>query len=85
MPSFKSEKSKIKSFFRSKQRNRDRVYIYNPDDFQPSWFFRFYSAMGCISIPQPDTFTDIFDLFKPDVDEKEKDFCNPFKLQSPPI
>ena len=44
--------------------------------------------MGCISIPQPekynpDTFTDIFDLFKPDVDEDEKEFSNPSKLQSP--
>lgn len=87
MPSFKSVKSKLKSFFRSKQ-NRDRVYIYDPDYYQPSWFLRFYRAMGCISIPQPekynpDTFTDIFDLFKPDVDEDEKEFSNPSKLQSP--
>ena len=56
----------FKSFFRRK-RNRDRVYVYDPDldYYNKSWFLKFYSALGCINLPKrekynPDYFTDIF-------------------------
>ena len=62
----KSLTSKLSSFFRRK-RNRDRVYVYDPDleHYRTSWFLRFYSALGCINIPQPEKyqpgeFTNIF-------------------------
>ena len=66
MQLFKSFTSKLTSFFRRK-RNRDRVYVYNPDleHYRTSWFLKFYSALGCIRIPKPEKynpgdFTDIF-------------------------
>ena len=62
----KSLTTKLTSFFRRK-RNRDRVYVYDPDleHYRTSWFLRFYSALGCINIPQPEKyqpgeFSDIF-------------------------
>ena len=61
----KSLTTKLSSFFRRK-RNRDRVYVYDPDleHYRASWFLRFYSAIGCINIPKPEKyhpgeFTDI--------------------------
>ena len=66
MQLIKSFNSELRSFFRRK-RNRDRVYVYHPDVeyYQTSWFLKFYSAVGCITIPQPEKyspgeFTDIF-------------------------
>ena len=58
--------TKLSSFFRRK-RNRDRVYVYNPDleQYRTGWFLKFYAALGCINIPtpekyQPGEFMDIF-------------------------
>ena len=66
MQLIKSFNSKLRSFFRRK-RNRDRVYVYHPDleYCETSWFLKFYSALGCITIPKPEKycpgdFTDIF-------------------------
>ena len=72
MQLIKSVKSTVTSFFRRK-RNRDRVYVYDPDleHYQTSWFLNFYSALGCIRLPRPekynpDDFTDIFSSTEPD-------------------
>ena len=58
----------LKSVFRRKRRNPDRVYVFDPDveefNYRKSWFLRFYSALGCISLPKPQKyypeFTDVF-------------------------
>ena len=66
MQLFNSFTSKLRSFFRRK-RNRDRVYVYNPDleYYETGWFFKFYAALGCINLPKPEkyspgNFTNIF-------------------------
>jgi hypothetical protein len=83
MQLIKSFKSKLSSLFRRK-RNRDRVYVYDPDleHYRTSWFLKFYSALGCIHLPRPekynpDEFTDIFGLDKPDVSKKDISTTDP--------